>query len=84
MFTLWAEGKIVFGENDRCVDHTSYKDLDCVVVVPTHTKYARLFDFHNAENRITDSGAPIHALKHGFGGFDVDIESFCNIDRKIK
>ena len=82
MFTLWAEGKIVFGENNRCVDHTSYKDLDCVVVVPAHTKHARPFDFHNTENRITESGAPIHSLTNGFGGFKVDLEAFCNVERR--
>lgn len=38
MFTLWAEGKIVFGENMRGRDHTSYGELDATVVVPVHTK----------------------------------------------
>ena len=29
MYTLWAEGKLILGEIDRCIDWRSYRWLDC-------------------------------------------------------
>jgi hypothetical protein len=82
MFTLWAEGKIVFGENMRGRDHTSYGELDATVVIPVYTRSARQFDFHRTHNVITESGAPIHGLINEFGGFEVEMEAFCNNRRE--
>ena len=82
MFTLWAEGKLVFGENIRGKDHTSYQELDATVVVPVYTRSARQFDFHRTQNRITESGVPIHSVVNVFGGFEMEIEAFCNTKRK--
>jgi hypothetical protein len=82
MFTLWREGKIVFGEVQKGVDWRSYPELDCSAIWITHTKYARPFDFHRTVDSIHPSGAPIHTVSNGFGGFSVDVEAFCNTERK--
>lgn len=82
MFTLWREGKIVFGEVLKGIDWRSYPELDCSAIWITHTKYARPFDFHRTVDSIHPSGAPIHTVSNGFGGFSVDMEAFCNTERK--
>ena len=29
LYTLWAEGKLILGEVNRCIDWRSYRWLDC-------------------------------------------------------
>ena len=82
MFTLWREGKIVFGEVQKGEDWRSYPELDCSAIWLAHSKYARPFDFHKTVDAIHESGAPIHTLSNGFGGFSVDVEAFCNTERR--
>ena len=87
MFTLWPEGKIIFGEN-------IYQDIIGGSGAPTylnlvssgiwlvHSKYGRKFDFRKTENTLRPDGAPIHGIVNRFGGFKMELEAFCNIDRK--
>jgi hypothetical protein len=87
MFTLWPEGKIIFGEN-------IYQDIIGGSGSPTylnlvssglwliHSKYGRKFDFRKTENIIQTDGAPIHGIVNRFGGFKMELEAFCNIGRK--
>ncbi len=82
MFTLWKEGKIIFGEVEKGVDWRSYPELDCSGIWLVHTKYARPFDFHKTVDSLPENGTPIHKISNGFGGFSVDMEAFCNTDRK--
>ena len=82
MFTLWAEGKIVFGEIEKGVDWRSYPELDCSAIWLTHTKYARPFDFRKTQNSLYDKSIPVHTIENGFGGFTVKTEAFCDTERK--
>lgn len=87
MFTLWPEGKIIFGEN-------IYQDIIGGSGAPTylnlvssgiwlvHTKYGRKFDFRKSKNVMQPDGAPIHGIVNRFGGIKMEMEAFCNISRK--
>lgn len=87
MFTLWPEGKIIFGEN-------IYQDIIGGSGAPTylnlvssgiwlvHTKYGRKFDFRRSENTIQPDGTPIHGIVNRFGDIKVEMEAFCDISRK--
>ncbi len=78
MATLWAEGKIILGENVKGKDFTSYPDLTSFGVWPVYSKRARKFDFRKTENVLPEDGTPIHGLKNAFYGFDVEMEAFCD------
>ena len=82
MFTLWREGKIILGDVVRGIDHRSYAELDCAGIWLVHTRRARSFDMRRAESSLCENGAPIHSLTNSFGGFTVDMEAFCNIERR--
>ena len=78
MFTLWTEGKILFGENVPGEDYRYYKTIESCALWPVHTKYDRQFDFRRAQLTVTESGAPIHGLTFRIGGFRVEEEAFCD------
>ena len=81
MFTLWAEGKIIFGEVVRNIDHRSYKYLDCSGIWLLHGDDEQ-FDFRTCKNRLPENGIPVHGLTNCAGGIETDIETFCSIERK--
>ena len=41
-----------------------------------------IFDFKNAKLRTPEDGTPIHGVVATFGGLEMDIEAFCNTERK--
>ena len=82
MFTLWAEGKLIFGHIDPNIDWRSYKRLECFGLWLVHGKEDAQFDFHQVKNIINPRGIPVHGVQHAAGGLDVALETFCNIDRK--
>ena len=82
LFTLWAEGKIVMGENMLGVDHTSYPELWSSGIWIVHTRHGRQLDFRKTKNFINEHGAPIHRIENSFGGMLLDVEAFCDTNRK--
>ncbi len=84
--TLWAEGKILFGENEKGVDASSYAALESVAVWLCHSrnpqKYCTPFKFEEVTNLLPEDGTPVHGIAHEYGGFSVELEAFCNIERK--
>ena len=82
MYTIWAEGKIIFGEIIQCIDWRSYRTLECSGLWLVHGEKDEQFDFHSAENRLPENGTPFHGLTHRSGDLCVDIDTFCDIDRK--
>jgi len=82
LFTLWAEGKIVMGDNLMGVDCTSYPDIDASGILIVHTRHGRQLDFRKTKNSLEDNGAPVHRIENSFGGFDLSVEAFCNTKRK--
>lgn len=89
MFTLWAEGKIIFGEEDDGSDvidkkqgHEYYSDLECCGIWMLHGADREVFDIKKVENLITPDGVPVHGIRHRIGMIEVTEESFCNTARK--
>lgn len=85
LFTFWREGKIMFGENQFPTDTATAvinHNIPCSGIWPVHSRYARMFNFRNAEPLISEDGTPIHGLRTSFGGFEVEIEAFCDTVRK--
>ena len=79
MFTLWREGKIIFGEIESPVNKP-YGDIISQGV--WFTLDGKQLDFHIAENIIRNDGIPIHGLTFTLDGIALEIESFSNFDRK--
>ncbi|MBE6883544.1 MAG: hypothetical protein E7487_02945 [Ruminococcaceae bacterium] len=82
MYTIWAEGKILFGEVVKNIDWRSFKTLECSGLWLLHGEDDQQLDFHNAKNTIPENGTPIHGLSHSVDAIGIDIETFCDIDRK--
>ena len=87
MFTLWPEGKIIFGENiyQDIVGGSgapTYLNLVSSGIWLVHTKYGRKFDFRKSKNVMQPDGAPVHGIVNRFGDIRVELEAFCNISRK--
>ena len=87
MFTLWPEGKIIFGENiyQDIIGGSgapTYLNLTSSGIWLVHSKYGRKFDFRKTENVIRPDGVPVHGIVNRFGGFKTELEAFCDIGRK--
>jgi len=82
MYTIWAEGKIIFGEVIEGIDWRSYEELDCCGIWLVHGQEDEQYDFRRSGNTMKPDGTPIHGLSLNGGKIGVDIETFCNIDRK--
>ena len=85
LFTFWPEGKIMMGENEfpRDIETEPLKDtLPTWGVWPVHTRRARIFDYKAARQRVREDGVPIHGLTATFGGFEMDMEAFCDTARR--
>lgn len=88
MFTLFAEGKIVFGEHNsdialsRIIEHRTYfSEMSCAIWPLYGTDY-KCFDFRNVKNQITEDGTPIHGVVYQAGDMEFSMECFCNTVRK--
>ncbi|MBE6883347.1 MAG: hypothetical protein E7487_01945 [Ruminococcaceae bacterium] len=81
MFTLWAEGKLIFGEViDNREGWEYYKTLEsCGVWL---LRDGQQFDFKKVKNVITEDGTPIHAVVHEWDGLELCEEAICNTARK--
>ncbi len=89
MFTLWAEGRILFGDvidgtdvEDKKNGHEYYDDLVSCGIWMLQGKEKEQFDFTKVENVITQSGVPIHGVKFTTDDVEVYEETFCNTERK--
>ena len=88
MFTLWAEGKIIFGEHDFDLETTNIMEeriqrrmVSCAIW-PVLGKDMTPFDFHTAQNGITEDGSPIHSIAYKTENIAFSMETFCNPVRK--
>lgn len=89
MFTLWAEGKIIVGENDDGSDvadkrngHEYHRDLESGGIWMLHGPDRKAFDFRTVENIITPDGVPVHGIRHWLEAVEVTVEAFCDTQRK--
>lgn len=88
MFTLWAEGKIVFGEHDFDLETTNIMEdriqrrmVSCAVW-PVLGKDMIPFDFRTVKNGITEDGTPVHTVEYNTENLTFSMEVFCNTARK--
>lgn len=88
MFTLWAEGKIIFGEHDFDLETTNIMEdrvqrrmVSCAIW-PLLGEDMVPFDFRSVKNGITEDGTPIHAVEYEQGNLAFSMEVFCNTVRK--
>ena len=79
MFTLWREGKIIFGEIEAPVNQR-YERLISRGVWFTHG--GEQLDFHTASYVMRDDGIPVHCLTNKFGELCLEIESFASFERR--
>lgn len=79
MFTMWREGKIVFGENEVAV-RNQYFDLISAGMWFLHGEREQ-FDFHDALLYQREDGIPVHGLGFKLGEADLIIEVFSDFDK---
>lgn len=88
MFTLWAEGKILFGDVQVDLQECNIqpeKYFDHYVggcVWPVYGQQLRQFDFRSAQNAVTEDGTPIHSILFRANEMEFSVEVFCNTARK--
>ena len=70
MFTLWAEGKVVFGEHgidletaNIMEDRVQRRMVSCAIW-PVLGRDMIPFDFRTVKNGITEDGTPIHTVEY--------------------
>lgn len=88
-FSLWAEGKILFGEYDvdrdrsRITEGRDYNlQISCGVWPVLGRENQRMLDFRKVKNVISRDGTPIHGLIFREGDLEVELECFSNSVRK--
>jgi hypothetical protein len=82
LYTLWAEGKLILGEIDRCIDWRSYRWLDCHGLWLLQGAADEALDFCTACNTLPQDGTPIHGLTYRLGDLCLALEAFCSIERR--
>lgn len=88
MFTLWAEGKIIFGEHDFDLETTNIvedriqRHMFSCAMWPFMGTELKGFDFRSVKNTITEDGTPIHAVTYEKENAEFTMEVFCNTARK--
>ena len=89
LINLWVDGKILFrrvydgsDEIDKKNGHEFWEKEEGVGLWMLHGENREMFDFRNAENIITSDGVPVHGLKFWLGDVAVEMEAFCDTERK--
>lgn len=85
LFTMWAEGKIIMGENQYPRDIATAainENMPCSGIWAVYSRHCRVFDYKNAKVRTPEDGIPVHGLTATFGGLEMDMEAFCDTVRK--
>ena len=81
LFSLWAEGKLIFGEVLAKRESWEYHSTleGCGVWLLGNGEQ---FDFRKVKNILTENGVPVHALEHNWEGLKITEEGLCNTVRK--
>lgn len=82
LVTLWAEGKIMMGEIRKSDGEAGYHKFNADGMWLVHGDADEQFDYTKVENVMDKEGIPVHGMKHFAGKLQVELETFCNIDRK--
>lgn len=78
IFTLWAEGKIIMGKNEKGVDFAGYHKRMMSGLWLVHGETDEQFDFTSVKNLLPSDGIPVHGLRFDTNGLQTELESFCN------
>ncbi len=78
-YTLWREGKIIFGESLPAVG-IDYFYIISKGVWFTHNKNS--LDFKTAKYCISSDGTPIHKLLNKVGKLDFELETFATVEKR--
>jgi len=82
MFTIWSEGKIIFGEMMESFDGKKYWDeVPCSGIWFTDGDKNQ-FDFKKTVNHFREDGIPVHSVEHNINDIKVNIEAITNVCRK--
>ncbi len=82
MYTLWSEGKIIFGEMMESFNGEKYWDeVPCSGIWFTYGNKNQ-FDFKKTVNHFRKDGIPVHSVEHTINDITVNIEAISDIDRK--
>lgn len=82
MYTLWSEGKIIFGEQMESFDGEKYWDeVPCSGIWFTYGD-KKQFDFKNTVNHFRKDGIPVHSIEHCVNDMTVNIEAITDVCRK--
>ena len=82
MFTMWAEGKIILGENPETPGYREYfSKIYCSGIWFAHGEAREQFDFKEVKNKCYDNGIPIHTIVHNLGTIEAEIEAFSSQGR---
>lgn len=82
MYTLWSEGKIIFGEMMESFNGEKYWDeVPCSGIWFTYGD-KKQFDFKKTVNHFRKDGVPVHGVEHSINGVSVNIEAITNVCRK--
>lgn len=89
LVSLWIDGKLLYGRvydgsdvEDKKNGHEYWNDEVTFGLWMLHGDTREQFDFHEAEHVTTQDGVPIHGLKHRFDTFAIEMEAFCDTQRK--
>ncbi|MBR3978306.1 MAG: hypothetical protein IKJ94_01620 [Oscillospiraceae bacterium] len=89
LVSLWIDGKLLFGRvydgsdvEDKKNGHEYWNDEETFGIWMLHGNDREQFDFHDAENVTTEDGVPVHGLKHRLDSFAIEMEAFCDTQRK--
>ncbi len=78
-FTLWIDGKVVFGENTEPIraPHTGIISRGLWFICGE----GEIMDFHTTENFTPENGIPVHGIKNSLGELSAEIETFASFER---
>lgn len=79
LYTMWREGKIVFGENEVVIRNQYFDLVSAGLWFLDADK--RPFDFHDAILYQREDGIPVHGLGFKLGECDLKIEGFSDFGR---
>jgi hypothetical protein len=83
MYTLWNDGKVIRGNNRHNHDWSEwYYNLKSDVLWVVHGESSEPFDFKTARNILPEDGIPFHALSWKKRGFNILMETFCEVGKR--
>ena len=82
VYTLWAEGKLTLSEVLPGKDFNSQLRHIFSGLWLLHGADDAQLDFRSAENRLPENGIPFHGLTWNTESLRLDLDAFCDIDRR--